>query len=146
VAISPASRDATPVAPLEYRHLRAFGVTRMVGGVVAAAAGIVCLSYEAYGWAAFFLLIAALDLAAGYWELTLAHSQSPPAQPHPGGNALTPVETAVPCDSVRECYPSGWAWSPSGCGLGRRKSCERDRDGVTSRSCLMLRDASGTGG
>ena len=64
------------IAPPEYRHLRGFGVTRIAGGVVAAAAGIVCLSYEAYGWAAFFLLIAALDLVTGYWELALARSQS----------------------------------------------------------------------
>ncbi len=64
------------IAPPEYRHLRAFGITRIAGGIVAAAAGIVCLSYEAYGWAAFFLLIAALDLAVGYWELTIARSPS----------------------------------------------------------------------
>ena len=64
------------IAPPEYRHLRAFGVTRIAGGIVAAAAGIVCLSYEAYGWAAFFLVIAALNLAAGYWELTVARPPS----------------------------------------------------------------------
>ena len=64
------------IAPPEYRHLRAFGVTRIAGGIVAAAAGIVCLSYEAYGWAAFFLVIAALNLAGGYWELTIARSSS----------------------------------------------------------------------
>jgi hypothetical protein len=60
------------IAPPEYRHLRAFGVTRIAGGVVAAAAGIVCVSYAAYGWAAFFLVVAALNLAAGSWELTIA--------------------------------------------------------------------------
>jgi hypothetical protein len=38
------------IAPWEYRYLRAFGVTRIAGGGVAAGAGIVCLSYEAYGW------------------------------------------------------------------------------------------------
>ena len=64
------------IAPPEYRHLRAFGAARVAGGIVAAAAGIVCLSYEAYGWSAFFLLVAALDLAAGYWELTIARSPS----------------------------------------------------------------------
>jgi hypothetical protein len=42
-----------------------------------AAAGIVCLSYEAYGWAAFFLVVGALNLAGGYWELTIARSPSP---------------------------------------------------------------------
>jgi len=65
------------IAPPEYRHLRAFGITRIAGGIVAAAAGIVCLSYAAYGWAAFFLVIAALNLAAGYWELTIARSRNP---------------------------------------------------------------------
>jgi hypothetical protein len=65
------------IAPPEYRHLRAFGVTRIAGGVVAAAAGVVCLAYEAYGWAAFFLVIAALNLVAGYRELTLARARSP---------------------------------------------------------------------
>ena len=62
------------VAPPEYRHLRAVGVTRLAGGIVAAAAGIVCLSYGAYGWAAFFLVVGALDLPVGYWELTIARS------------------------------------------------------------------------
>lgn len=60
------------VAPPEYRHLRAFGITRIVAGIAAAAAGIVCLSYAAYGWAAFFLAVAVLNLAAGSWELTVA--------------------------------------------------------------------------
>ena len=64
------------IAPPEYRHLRAFGAIRIAGGVVAAGAGIVCLSYAAYGWAAFFLVIAALNLAGGYWELTIARSPS----------------------------------------------------------------------
>ncbi len=64
------------IAPPEYRHLLAFGIARVAGGIVAAAAGIVCLSYAARGWAAFFLVIAVLDLAAGYWELTIARSRS----------------------------------------------------------------------
>jgi hypothetical protein len=64
------------IAPPEYGHLRAFGVTRIAGGIVAAAAGIVCLSYAAYGWAGFFLVIAALNLSAGYWELTIARSRN----------------------------------------------------------------------
>ena len=64
------------IAPPEYRHLRAFGITRIVGGIVAAAAGIACLSYAAYGWAAFFFVVAALDLPAGWWELAIAHSRS----------------------------------------------------------------------
>ena len=64
------------LAPFEYRHVRVFGVIRLVGGMVAAAAGVVCLSYSVYGWAAFFLVVGALNLAGGYWELTLARSAS----------------------------------------------------------------------
>ena len=62
------------LAPFEYRHVRVFGVTRITGGFVAATAGVVCLSYAAYGWAAFFLVVGALNLACGYWELTIARS------------------------------------------------------------------------
>ena len=64
------------IAPPEYGHLRAFGASRIAGGIVAAAAGIICLSYAAHGWAAFFLVIAVLNLSAGYWELTLARSRN----------------------------------------------------------------------
>ena len=62
------------IAPYEYRHLRFFGVGRIAGGSVAAAAGIVCLSYGVYGWAAFFLVIAALNLAGGCWYVTIERS------------------------------------------------------------------------
>ena len=72
----PRSRMQRLIAPPEYRHLRAFGVTRLAGGIIAAAAGIVCLSYGAYGWAAFFLAVGALDLPVGYWELTIARSRN----------------------------------------------------------------------
>ena len=64
------------INPLEYRHLRFFGGARIVGGSVAAAAGVVCLSYGVYGWAAFFLVLAALNLAGGGWFLTIARSPS----------------------------------------------------------------------
>ena len=64
------------INPWEYRHLRGFGVTRIAGGGVAAAAGVVCLSYGVYGWAAFFLGLGALNLAGGYWYLTVARSAS----------------------------------------------------------------------
>jgi hypothetical protein len=59
------------INPWEYRHLRVSGVTRIFGGSVAAAAGVVCLSYRVYGWAAFFLVLAAPNLAGGYWYLTI---------------------------------------------------------------------------
>ena len=62
------------IVPWEYRHLRAFGVTRMAGGSIATAAGVVCLSYGVYGWAAFFLVLGALNLAGGSWYLTIARS------------------------------------------------------------------------
>jgi hypothetical protein len=64
------------INPWEYRHLRVFGSTRIAGGSVAAAAGVICLSYGVYGWAAFFLILAALNLAGGYWYLTIARSAS----------------------------------------------------------------------
>jgi hypothetical protein len=64
------------INPWEYRHLRAFGVTRIFGGTVAAGAGVVCLAYDVDGWAAFFLVIGALNLAGGYWYLTIDRSAS----------------------------------------------------------------------
>ena len=64
------------INPIEYRHLRAFGVTRIFGGSAAGAAGVVCLSYRVYGWAAFFLAIGALNLGGGYWYLTIDRSAS----------------------------------------------------------------------
>jgi hypothetical protein len=64
------------IAPWEYRHLRFFGVPRIAGGIVGAAAGVICLAYGAYGWAAFFLVVAALNLAGGSWYLTIARSAS----------------------------------------------------------------------
>jgi len=62
------------IVPYEYRHLRVFGVGRIAGGSVAAAAGVICLSYGVYGWAAFFLVLGALNLAGGSWYLTIARS------------------------------------------------------------------------
>ena len=62
------------INPWEYRHLRAFGLTRIAGGSVAAAAGVICLSYGVKGWAAFFLIIGALNLAGGSWYITIARS------------------------------------------------------------------------
>ena len=64
------------INPIEYRHLRGFGVTRMFGGGVAGAAGLICLAYGVYGWAAFFGVIAGLNLAGGYWYLTIDRSRS----------------------------------------------------------------------
>lgn len=66
------------IAPYEYRHLRVYGAARLGGGIIAAGAGLVCLSYGAYAWAAFFLAVGALNLAGGSWYLTI--SRSAPAQ------------------------------------------------------------------
>jgi hypothetical protein len=65
------------ISPWEYRHLRAFGFIRIAGGICAAAAGVICLAYSVYGWAAFFLVIGALDLAGGWWYVSIADSGSP---------------------------------------------------------------------
>jgi hypothetical protein len=62
------------ISPWEYRHLRGFGLTRIAGGGIQAAAGVICLSYGAYGWAAFFLAIAAANFAGGGWFLNIANS------------------------------------------------------------------------
>ena len=64
------------INPWEYRHLRFSGGMRIVGGLVTAVAGVICLSYGAHGWAAFFLVLAALNLAGGYWYLSVARSVS----------------------------------------------------------------------
>jgi len=37
-------------------------------------AGLICLSYGVYGWAAFFLAIEALHVAGGFWYLSVAGS------------------------------------------------------------------------
>ncbi|HMD94761.1 MAG TPA: hypothetical protein VKG80_19185 [Trebonia sp.] len=62
------------INPWEYRHLSVSGVTRIAGGSIAAAAGVVCLSYGVYGWSAFFLVLGALNLAGGCWYITIARS------------------------------------------------------------------------
>jgi hypothetical protein len=62
------------IIPWEYHHLRGFGVTRIAGGSIAAGAGLICLAYGVYGWAAFFLVIGAANLAGGYWYLTIDRS------------------------------------------------------------------------
>lgn len=64
------------ISPWEYRHLRVYGGVRIVGGSVAATASVICFSYRVYRWAAFFLVIALLNLAGGYWYITIARSTS----------------------------------------------------------------------
>jgi hypothetical protein len=79
VGISPRPGMQRLINPWEYRHLRVFGVTRSAGGFVATTAGVVCLSYAADGWAAFFLVLGVLNFAGGYWYITIARSSPPRA-------------------------------------------------------------------
>jgi hypothetical protein len=64
------------IVPYEYRHLRFFGTARIAGGSAAAVAGVICLAYGVYGWAAFFLVLGALNLVGGSWYLSVARSAS----------------------------------------------------------------------
>jgi hypothetical protein len=64
------------IPPLEYRHLRVFGFTRLAGGSVAAAVGVACLWYGGYGWAAFFLVLGALLLLVGSWYLAIVRHRT----------------------------------------------------------------------
>ncbi len=62
------------IIPWEYRHLQVFGVMRIAAGIVAAGIGAFILSYGAYGWAAFFLVVGVLSLAVGAWYITITRS------------------------------------------------------------------------
>jgi hypothetical protein len=64
------------IPPWAYRHLHFFGTAAIAAGPVPAAAGFICLAYGVYGWAAFFLVLAALSLAGGRWYLNVARSIS----------------------------------------------------------------------
>jgi hypothetical protein len=67
------------VPPWVYRHPRLYGFGHIVGGFVQVGVGLICLSYGVHGWAAFFLGIAALNLAGGIWYLSIGSSASAPA-------------------------------------------------------------------
>ena len=60
----------------EHRHLRFWGGFRIVAGIMLVFCGVATLSVNAYGWAALFLVPAVLNLAFGYWEITIARSAS----------------------------------------------------------------------
>ena len=69
------------LAPYVYRYAHFFGVARTAGGTMACLAWIICLGYGVFAWAAFFLVLAALNLAGGAWEVGIARaarSQNPP--------------------------------------------------------------------
>ena len=66
----------------EFRHLRAPGV-RVGSGLVLTTCSLLTLSLggddaKTYGWAVAFLALAALNVAGGAWELTIARSAADP--------------------------------------------------------------------
>jgi hypothetical protein len=48
----------------------------LVGSTLATVAGLICLAYLAYPWAAFFLILGALNLGGGSWYISIARSRS----------------------------------------------------------------------
>jgi signal transduction histidine kinase len=67
----------------EYRHLRWWAGLRIGGGVALTVCGVLTLSFggsgtKTYGWAAWFLLAAALNFAFGYWQITIAYRRLAP--------------------------------------------------------------------
>ena len=84
------------INPWEYRHLRVSGVTRLAGGSVAAAAGVVCLSYRSYGWgqpSSWFLRRSISRVATGT-SLSLAPHLP---EPEPG---QTPARATMPSSRI----------------------------------------------
>ena len=64
------------IHPWEYRRLRFFGVRKIAAGSVALVVGLICLEYDGYGWSALFLVVAALNIASGCWDLAIDRSTS----------------------------------------------------------------------
>jgi hypothetical protein len=79
------------IRPFEYRHLHAVGGVRLAAGGFQLGVGLVLVSLgrqartdrernKCYGWAAWFLGMAALQLLGGYMDMTVASSERrPPA-------------------------------------------------------------------
>lgn len=66
----------------EFRRLRAMARLRISAGIVLVGLGVITLvggSYTApaFGWAAFFLVLAALQFLVGYWYLAIVRSVPP---------------------------------------------------------------------
>jgi hypothetical protein len=75
------------ISPWEYRHLGIYGVTRAAGGGFQLGIGLVLLSLgrsaetdqerrKMYRLSAWFLVPAALNLASGYWYISIVNSAS----------------------------------------------------------------------
>ena len=99
------------INPWEYRHLHAFGVTHTAGGFVATTAGVICLSYDVYGWAGFFLVAGVLNLAGGYWYSLAARLP----EPEPARGDIRALES--PDSPSRELHQVGGR-RPLGCHHG----------------------------
>lgn len=68
----------------EYRRLRFWAAFRIAAGIILVFCGVLTFSY---GWAALFLVPAALNFPFGYWELTIARSGLPGPRPRAGPRA-----------------------------------------------------------
>ncbi len=80
-ASPPRSGMRRVIIPWEYRHLRAFAGVRTAAAIALVGLGAVTLSFggndgPAYGWTAFWLVLAALQFSVAYWYLTIARSGS----------------------------------------------------------------------
>jgi hypothetical protein len=67
------------IIPWGYRHLRAWAAVRSASAVILAGLGAVTLSFggndwPAYGWTAFWLVLAAAQFSVACWYLTIARS------------------------------------------------------------------------
>jgi hypothetical protein len=67
----------------EFRRLRTMARVRIASGVVLVGLGVITLvggSFEAvaFAWAAFFLVLAALQFSVGYWYLAILRSAPSP--------------------------------------------------------------------
>jgi hypothetical protein len=65
------------IVPWERRHLRFFAYGRVVGGFVAMVCAMLTVSFggadgKTFAWTAFFLVIAAANIAGGHWQLMIA--------------------------------------------------------------------------
>ena len=65
----------------EYRRLRFWAGVRIAAGTVLVGLGVITLvggsfTAAAFAWAAFFLVLAALQFSVGYWYLAIIRSAS----------------------------------------------------------------------
>ncbi len=81
-ASPPRSGMSRLIAPPVYRHLRGFAGVCVATGIVYIGLAVVTLvggsfTAAAIGWAAFWLVLAALSFAVRHWLLTIVRSGSP---------------------------------------------------------------------